>query len=50
MLLSRILDETPIGAGRAGLLLGRSVAFFDQLPFNQNATMLENILFGKPFD
>lgn len=49
-LLSGLLGETPIVSGQAGLLSGRSVAFCDQLPFIQNATVRENILFGKPFD
>ncbi len=45
-----LLGETPIVEGCAGIKKDRSVAFCDQLPFIQNATVRDNILFGKPYD
>lgn len=49
-LLTSLLGEVPILSGRAGLRQGRSVAFCDQIPFIQNATVRDNILFGRAFD
>lgn len=49
-LLSGLLGEVPIVEGKAGILEGTSVAYCDQVAFIQNATVRENILFGKPFD
>lgn len=49
-LLAGLLGEVPIVEGEAGIRKGRSISFCDQIPFIQNATVRENILFGKPFD
>ncbi|PXF43436.1 Multidrug resistance-associated protein 1 [Gracilariopsis chorda] len=49
-LLAGLLGEVPIIEGEAGIRKGRSISFCDQIPFIQNATVRENILFGKPFD
>lgn len=49
-LLAGMLGEIPIVEGKAGILKGTSIAYCDQVPFIQNATVRENILFGKPFD
>lgn len=49
-LLAGLLSEVPIVSGKAGFLKGRSIAFCDQVAFIQNATVRENILFGKPYD
>lgn len=49
-LLAGLLGELPIIAGKIGVRRGRSVAFCDQVPFIQNATVRDNILFGMPFD
>lgn len=49
-LLAGLLGELPIVSGRAGMRDGRSVSYCDQVPFIQNATVRDNILFGKPYD
>lgn len=49
-LLAGLLGEVPIVTGYAGILKGRSVSFCDQIPFIQNASLRDNIIFGKPFD
>eukprot|EP00178_Gracilaria_changii_P002467 TRINITY_DN1365_c0_g1_i1.p1 TRINITY_DN1365_c0_g1~~TRINITY_DN1365_c0_g1_i1.p1 ORF type:complete len:1373 (-),score=181.48 TRINITY_DN1365_c0_g1_i1:480-4598(-) len=49
-LLAGLLGEVPIIDGEAGVRQGRSISFCDQVPFIQNATVRDNILFGKPYD
>lgn len=49
-ILSGLLGELPIISGSAGIRKNRSVSFCDQVPFIQNATVRDNILFGKPYD
>lgn len=49
-LLAGVLGEIPIVSGQAGIRQGRTMSFCDQVPFIRNATVRDNILFGKPFD
>lgn len=49
-LLVGLLGELPVTAGKVGIRSDRSVAYGDQMPFLQNATIRDNILFGKTFD
>lgn len=49
-LLAGLLGEVPIVDGKAGLREGCSVAFCDQVAFIQNATLRDNILFGKSYN
>ena len=48
-LLAGLLGELPIVSGRAGIRQNRTVSYCDQVPFIQNATLRDNILFGKPY-
>lgn len=49
-LISGLLGEVPIVQGKAGILEGTSTAYCDQVAFIQNATVRENILFGRPYE
>lgn len=49
-LLAGLLGEIPITAGKVGIRKSRSICFCDQIPFIQNATVRDNILFGKGYD
>ncbi|CAN8074321.1 unnamed protein product [Agarophyton chilense] len=49
-LLAGLLGEVPIVDGEAAVRQGLSISFCDQVPFIQNATVRDNILFGKPYN
>lgn len=49
-LLAGLLGELPIISGKAGKREAKSLSYCDQVPFIQNATVRDNILFGKPFN
>lgn len=46
--LAGFLGEVPLVAGSAAVRKDLSIAFCDQTPFIQNATLRENVLFGAP--
>lgn len=49
-LISGMLGELAVSSGEIHSRVGRRVSYCDQVPFIQNATIRDNILFGKAYD
>jgi ATP-binding cassette subfamily C (CFTR/MRP) protein 1 len=48
--LSALLGEMHLKSGRLSIQKGLSIAYCDQRPWIVNATVRDNILFGRPYD